>query len=147
MLMPGKILYQALIAAVLFIPAAGMTADAVTLKSIMQGLRDNLVEISDGLLTDDFEKVSDGATGIAAHPQIPAAQVQLVAAELGAEMPTFKQMDTLVHDLSLEIDAAAQASDRGAAISAYRRMFDGCLACHENYKERVVAALSANAEQ
>jgi hypothetical protein len=140
-------LYQTLIAAVLFMPAAAITADAVTLQTIMQGLRDNLVEISDGLLTDDFEKVSDGASAIAAHPQIPAAQVRLVAAELGAEMPTFKQLDTLVHDLSLEIDAAAQASDSGAAISAYQQMFDGCLACHENYKDRVVAALSANAEQ
>ena len=143
--MPGKILYQTLIAAVLFIPATAMTADAVTLKTIMQGLRDNLVEISDGLLTDDFEKVSEGASDIATHPQIPAAQVKLVAAELGAEMLTFKQMDTLVHDLSLEIDAAAQASDWGTANSAYQRMFDGCLACHENYKERVVAALSINA--
>lgn len=144
--MPGKMLYQTLVAAVLFIPAAAMTADAVTLKMIMQGLRDNLVEISDGLLTDDFEKVAEGASGIATHPQIPATQVKLVAAKLGAEMLTFKQMDTLVHDLSLEIDAAAQASDRGAAISAYQQMVNGCLACHENYKERVVAALSINAE-
>ena len=147
MVMLKKLLYQALTVAVLFVPATAMTDDDVTLKTIMQGLRDNLVEISDGLLTDDFKKVSKGASAIAAHPQIPAAQVKLVAAELGQEMPTFKQMDTLVHDLSLEIDAAARASDWGTASSAYQQMFDGCLACHETYKERVVAALSVHSEQ
>ena len=40
----------------------------------MQGLRDNLVEIADGLLTDDLELVERGATGIATHPRIPPEQ-------------------------------------------------------------------------
>lgn len=128
---------------VLFLPAAALTDDTVTLKTIMQGLRNNLVEISDGLLLDDFEKVSRGASAIAAHPPIPGAQVQLVVAELGQEMATFKQMDTLVHDLSVEIDAAARALDHGAASSAYQRMVNGCFACHRSYKDRVAAALSA----
>ena len=146
-MMLRKALYQSLTVAVLFVPAMAMTDDDVTLKTIMQGLRDNLVEISDGLLTEDFALVSRGASAIAAHPQIPAAQVQLVAAELGQEMPAFKQLDTLVHDLSLELDAAAKDSDWGAATSAYQQIFDGCLACHENYKARVVAALSTRPGQ
>lgn len=126
----------------ILLPAIAVTADSVTLKSIMQGLRDDLVDISDGLLTDDFELVANGAIGIANHPQIPAAQVQLVAAELGAEMPAFKQLDTLVHDLAVEISAAAEAGNGGAAISDYQRMIDGCFACHRAYKERVAAVLN-----
>jgi len=62
-------------------------------------------------------------------------------------MAAFKQMDTLVHDLSLEIDAAARASDRNTVISAYQQMFDGCLACHENYKDRVAAVLGTDSKQ
>jgi len=127
----------------LFLPLTSLTDDAVSLKTIMQGLRNNLVEISDGLLTDDFEKVSKGASAIASHPRIPAEQVQLVAAELGQEMAAFKQMDTLVHDLSLEIETAARALDHGAASSAYQRMVNGCFACHQAYKDRVAATLSA----
>lgn len=122
-------------------PMVAMTDDAPSLKEIMQGLRDNLVTISDGLLTDDFELIVQGATSIAAHPKIPAAQVQLVAAELGPEMAAFKQLDILVHDLSLEIGAAAKARDRDAAISSYQRMIEGCFDCHSTYKERVAAAL------
>ena len=122
--------------------AVSMTSEATELKAIMQGLRDNLVEIADGLLTDDFEQIVRGATAVAEHPQIPPEQVQLVAAELGPEMPAFKQLDILVHDLSLEISASASANDREATVAAFEQMLEGCLACHNTYKERVTAALS-----
>ena len=127
-------------------PTVAMTDDAPSLKEIMQGLRNNLVEISDGLLTDDFELVAQGAASIAEHPKIPAAQVQLVAAELGPEMAAFKQLDNLVHDQSLEIGVAAKALDRDAAISSYQRMIVGCFDCHRTYKERVAAILRPEPE-
>ncbi|NNJ65814.1 MAG: hypothetical protein HKP16_09615, partial [Xanthomonadales bacterium] len=84
------------------VPLAAHAGEPTTLQTIMQGLRDNLVEISDGLLTDDMTLVEQGATAIANHPRIPPEQVQLVANELGQEMPAFKQFDTRVHDLALE---------------------------------------------
>jgi len=43
-----------------FAPSVSMTSEANELKDIMQGLRNNLVDISDGLLTDDFEKIAHG---------------------------------------------------------------------------------------
>jgi hypothetical protein len=126
----------------IFAPSVSVTGEANDLKKIMQGLRNNLVDISDGLLTDDFAKIALGADAIAGHPRIPPWQVKLVAAELGSEMAAFKQLDTLVHDLSLEIKAAATTYDRDEAISGYQRLLEGCLACHSTYKERVAAALS-----
>ena len=107
----------------------------------MQGLRDNLVEIADGLLTDDLELVERGATGIATHPRIPPEQVQLVARELGEEMPAFKQFDMRVHDLAVEIGAAARAGDKIAAIGKYRGLIEGCFGCHITYKDRVAHVL------
>jgi hypothetical protein len=130
----------------IFLPAIATTDDAISLKEIMQGLRNNLIEISDGLLTDDFMRIEQGATSIAQHPQIAPAQVKLVASALGSEMPAFKQLDNLVHDLSLEVSAAAKILDRDAAISGYQRMIEGCLDCHRIYKERVMAALSSEPE-
>ena len=50
---------------VLLLPVPALTDESTTLQAIMQGLRDNLVEIADGLLTDDLELVERGATGIA----------------------------------------------------------------------------------
>lgn len=140
--MNRKFLLEAAILAFVIVPATAATDEGTTLKEIMQELRNNLVDIADGLLTDDYEQVALGASAIAGHPRIPPPQVQLVAAELGTEMAAFKQLDMLVHDLSLDIKAAAAAGDRVAAETGYQRMIDGCFACHRNYKDRIAAVLN-----
>jgi len=129
--------------ALLLLPALALTDESTTLQTIMQGLRDNLVEVADGLLTDDLELVERGAAGIAAHPQIPPEQVQLVARELGEEMPAFKQFDMRVHDLAVEIGAAARAGDKTAAIGRFKGIIDGCFSCHIAYKDRIANVLRA----
>lgn len=139
--MNGKRLIRAAGLILAFAPTVIVADDEPSLKEIMQGLRDNLIEISDGLLTDDFELIAKGATSISEHPKIPAAEVQLVAQELGTEMAAFKQLDTIVHDLSLDIGIAAMAHDRDAVNSSYQRMIEGCFNCHRKYEERVAAIL------
>lgn len=121
--------------------SVALADETTTLQIIMQGLRDNLVEITDGLLVDDFELVDRGASAIANHPRIPPEQVQLVAAELGQEMPVFKQFDTRVHDLAVQISTAAKNNDGNAAIAAFEEMIDGCFGCHTVYKDRVARVL------
>ncbi len=123
--------------------AFAVTAAELNLKTIMQGLRDDVVEITDGLLTEDFTKVADGAVRIANHARIPDEQIQLVAAELGPEMATFKQFDMSVHDLSLSIATAAEEKDRSRAIADFQSMLAGCLACHAAFRERVGFVLSS----
>lgn len=137
--------FLAAIVSLAFLLPAAAPGDALTLKEIMQGLRNDLVKITDGLLVDDFALISEGARGIAEHPSIPANQVKLVAAELGSEMPAFKQLDTEVHKLSLAIDSAANAADLQAVYQSYQAMSEGCLACHAAYKERVARALTPTA--
>ena len=142
----GKRLIQAAALMLAFAPTVIVADDTSSLKEIMQGLRGGLIEISDGLLTNDFELVAKGATSISEHPKIPAAQVQLVAAELGPEMAAFIQHDTYVHDRSLEISIAAKAHDRDAVNSSYQRMIEGCFNCHRKYEERVAAVLKPEPE-
>jgi len=125
-------------------PSVTLPDETVTLKTIMQAMRDDLVKITDGLLVDDFELIANGANGIAEHPKIPPEQVKLVAAELAAEMPAFKQLDSQVHSLALAIRSAAIAADRETAYRGYQSMTDGCLTCHAAYKERVARALAAD---
>ena len=127
--------------AVVVLPGTAVTSDS-TLKTIMQDMRLNFLDISDGFLLDDFEKIADGALAIAEHPRIPPEQVQRVADELGAEMPVFKNFDVQVHELSLEIYKAAKERDRAAAVTAYQGMVAACFACHAAYRERVAAVLA-----
>lgn len=130
---------------VLFISAAAFSdADSgIGLKKIMQNLQSDTALIVEGLLVENFETIDDAARRIADHPRIPPAQVALVAAELGAEMPNFKRLDTLVHDLALSIGAAAQEADAATVADNYKRMLDACLACHASYRQRVSKVLSS----
>ncbi len=109
----------------------------------MQGLRDDVFVIADGMFVDDMDRVAQGAAGIAHHASIPAEQVQLVAAELGPEMPAFKQLDVRVHDLSMSIISAAESQDRERISTDFQQLINGCLACHTSYKERVANVLKA----
>jgi cytochrome c556 len=122
------------------VPVSAVTGET-TLKEIMQELRRNFLEVSDGFLLDDFDRVAEGALAIAEHPRIPPAQVELVANELGPEMPVFKNFDVQVHELSLEMYKAANNGDRAAAVAAYQGMVAACFDCHAAYRERVAAAL------
>ena len=129
--------------AIVALPGTAVTSDT-TLKTIMQEMRLNFLNISDGFLLDDFDKIAEGALAIAEHPRIPPEQVQRVAGELGAEMPVFKNFDVQVHELSLEIYKAAKDRDRAAAVTAYQGMVAACFACHAAYRERVAAVLNEN---
>ena len=143
--MHTKIYSYFLIVLLISIIALSATAAEPNLKVIMQGLRDDVVEITDGLLTGDFTKVAHGAVRIANHARIPDEQIQLVAAELGPEMAAFKQIDNSAHELSLSIAAAAEGKDRNKAIADFQQMLSGCFACHAAYKDRVGTVLSAAA--
>ena len=123
------------------LPVTAVTGET-TLKEIMQELRRNFLEVSDGFLLDDFDRVAEGAIAIAEHPRIPPEQIERVANELGPEMPVFKNFDVQVHELSLEIYKAAKDGDRAAAIGAYQGMVSACFDCHAAYRERVAAALA-----
>jgi hypothetical protein len=123
------------------LPVTAVTGEA-TLKEIMQELRRNFLEVSDGFLLEDFDRVADGALAIAEHPRIPREQIERVANELGPEMPVFKNFDVQVHELSLEVYKAAKDGDRAAAIAAYQGMVAACFDCHAAYRERVAAALA-----
>jgi len=127
--------------ALLSIPTLVLTSEPTALQQIMQDLSENLIEISDGLLNHDLALTAKGAKAIAEHPKIPPEQVKIVAQELGPEMPVFKQFDIRVHNLALEINAAATAGDREATVAGFHRLVDGCLACHDAYKDRVAAVL------
>jgi cytochrome c556 len=124
--------------------ALAATAEPVPepeLKEIMQGLRDDVFVIADGMFTDDMDRIAQGAAGIAHHPSIPNEQVQRVAAELGPEMPAFKQFDQQVHELSVSIISAADSQDRDRVSADFQQLINGCLACHTSYKERVANVL------
>jgi hypothetical protein len=122
--------------------AVAQQESATSLKTIMQGLRNDTVVIMDAMLVDDFAAVAEAAGRIADHPRIPPEQVSLVAAELGTEMAAFKQFDTLVHDLSVSLREGAEEGDRVRVQRTFQDMIAGCLGCHSAYRQRVMSVLT-----
>ncbi len=137
---PGITLLASL--AIILLPIPAITGE-ITLKTIMQELRQNFLDVADGFLLDDFDRVAEGALAIAEHPRIPAGQARRVAEELGPEMAVFKNFDVQVHEQSLELYKAATEADRDAAVAAYQRMVKACFDCHFAYRERVAAVLGS----
>jgi hypothetical protein len=123
-------------------PAVAEQDSSTSLKTIMQGLRNDTVLIMDALLVEDFTAVADAAVRISDHPRIPPEQVSLVAAELGPEMPAFKQFDTLVHDLAVSLREAADEGDRIRVQRTFQDMVAGCFGCHAVYRQRVMSVLA-----
>jgi cytochrome c556 len=122
--------------------AVAQQESATSLKTIMQGLRNDTVLIMDGILVDDLTAVAEAAVRISDHPRIPPEQVSLVAAELDSEMAAFKQFDTLVHDLSVALREAAEDGDRFRVQKTFQDMIAGCLSCHLAYRQRVMSVLA-----
>mgnify|MGYP001817257445 CR=1 FL=1 len=122
--------------------AVAQQESATSLKTIMQGLRNDTVVIMDAILVDDFTAVAEAALRISDHPQIPPEQVSLVAAELGTEMAAFKQFDTLVHDLSVSLREGAEEGDRVRVQRTFQDIIAGCLGCHSAYRQRVMSVLA-----
>ncbi|MEE9320930.1 MAG: hypothetical protein V3U76_10825 [Granulosicoccus sp.] len=126
-----------------FFTAVSVMADEPDVKEIMESLRDDLVEISDGLLTEDAERVSLAGARIANHAPVPKRERGIIAKELGSEMGKFKQFDELVHELSKSIEQAAKSEDFARMQTHYKEIVSACLECHTAYRERVSASLDA----
>lgn len=123
--------------------SSGAPAATPDLKSIMQGLRNSLVTMTDGLLQGEPEMVAQAAANIANHSPVPEHERSIIRATLGTEMPGFAELDREVHVLSVEVGNAAEEGDLARAERDYQTMVAACLACHTSYKARVSEALKA----
>lgn len=137
------------LAIALIITGTGLatTANEPTLKDIMQGLRDSLFELTDGLLLEAPDQVATAAAAIAGHATVSEHERFIIVATLGSEMPKFVQWDQLVHSLSVSIGEVAATGDFARIESDYQQMLSACIACHGAYKTRVSTALGTATEK
>jgi cytochrome c556 len=107
------------------------------LFDIMMGLEGEMARVGHGVWLADFEIIAAAADGIAAHPAIPADELKLLRAGLGDDMIGFRDLDTRVHDLALELKAAAEEADMEAVLSSDAALRTACVTCHDTFRERI----------
>lgn len=114
------------------------------LKEIMQGLEEDLAELAHGLWIEDPAVVSAAAHRIAEHPRVPPEQMGAIQSALSTEFSAFVAMDQLVHDAAVALAAAADSVRPTPVLFAtYMDIQEGCMSCHETFRDRVAKALAA----
>ncbi len=127
----------------------GATAEGTTpmraalpgLFGVMAGLEQDMAALSSALWREDFDAITDHATAIATHPQVPPPERQTIAGVLGQDMAAFKAVDTRVHDLAVRIRTLAEDEDLDAILMTEAQLRQGCVACHTNFRDRLREAL------
>jgi cytochrome c556 len=112
-------------------------APEVTFKSVMQGLLTNSLAINKGIFLEDFTMIEQAAAHIADHPKPDMAIRKKLMMNLGLEMGTFKSLDNVVHQSSVDIVSAAKEKNMEKVVKQYHQLIEGCLSCHADFKKRV----------
>jgi len=124
-----------------FAGAEKSNADEDTLKSVMQGLLKDSLQINKGIFTEDFTMIEGAAKRVADHPTPGMLTKMKLASNLGSEMGRFKGFDDVVHNGALRIAKAAKEKNMDLVATEYYKLMEGCLACHGTFKTRVAEIL------
>lgn len=128
-------------------PEAAPTRAALPgLFDIMLGLQRDMARIDRGLWLAQFDTVAAGAESIATHPQVQADELKVVRAALGDEVIRFKELDTRVHDLAVQLERDAEAADMEAVLATHAELRNGCIACHQTFRDKIRSGVRATTD-
>ena len=118
-----------------------VTAEEGSLKAIMQQLGIDFSALESAILVQDFDAAEKAAHAIAFHDTPSFGTKMKLMASLRTDMPKFKEADDKVHNLALELEAAAKAKDVKTLIAKQSQMLSACMACHTSYRSRIIETL------
>lgn len=118
---------------------AATVAMPATLKEVMQELDRNMQAVTGAIARDDWQQVARLAPLIASHDEPAPEEKARIVAWLGMDLPNFKAFDVAVHQAAESMGKAAAGNDGVAVIDAFARVQQGCLGCHESYRQKFVA--------
>lgn len=114
------------------------TAGGPTLRVVMAGLQTDMDSLHHALWREDFPAVAAAARAVAEHPAVSEQERQRIFGILGEDAAAFRAADMDVHDTGLALADAAGGPDREAVRTELASLHAGCLACHEEFRERLL---------
>lgn len=120
--------------------AHGGTGEPRDLLPIMQKLGADMMSLTQGIMTEDTALVARSAEAIAHHAPITQRDIERIQRELGAEMAEFERLDEEVHQASARLHEAVHGGgvDMQDALSRLTEVQRGCVACHTQFRERLL---------
>lgn len=110
-------------------------AKPLALRKIMQDMGKNIQVITDGISREDWELVAKIAPLVADHPQPPLGEKMRILRFVGTDAGKFKGYDEKTHQAAQALGQAATREDGPAVISAFAKLQNSCLACHQGFRK------------
>lgn len=107
------------------------------LPTIMRMLIIDMHTINEGIYTQNFDLIEQGAANINNHPPLSTKSRELVQNTLGDRMDIFGSFDHTVHSRADSLREAAAQSDMNRVIDNYRIIQQGCVSCHAAFQEEI----------
>lgn len=116
---------------------------SLDLKTIMRLIMTDINMINEGIYTQNFQLIEQGASAINQHPPLSDETRTFIQKTLGDQMPAFGGYDKLVHNHADSIKNAAIQHDMNKVLEQYRIVQQGCVNCHTSFRETIIKARAA----
>ncbi|WP_103665253.1 cytochrome c [Gracilimonas amylolytica] len=118
--------------------------ESLDLQTIMRLIYADMQIINEGIYTENFKLIEQGAAAINEHPPLSDETRALVKKTLGERMPAFGQYDKLVHDTADSLKVAAAERNMESVLDKYQIIQQGCVSCHASFRNEIIRARSVN---
>ncbi|MEJ5339802.1 MAG: hypothetical protein ACK42C_03045 [Aquificaceae bacterium] len=110
----------------------------LTLKQVMQLVNQSTLKMLQGFLLNNDAMVLEGAKEIAEHPVPKGGPLRYIDPSMREDfsrmMPAFERQ---VHGGAEEVIRFIKEGKRDEAFRTYTNMLQGCMACHELFRDRI----------
>lgn len=114
--------------------------NSLDLQTIMRLITADIQIINEGIYTENYKLIEQGAAAINEHPPLSDETKILVKNTLGDRMQAFSQYDKLVHDTADSLKNAAINHDMESVLEKYQIIQQGCVSCHTSFRSEIIEA-------
>lgn len=107
------------------------------LPTIMRMLMMDMHTINEGIFTQNFDLIEQGAANTNDHPPLSDESRSLVQSTLGERMSQFGAYDKIVHSTADSLREAARNQDMSRVMKHYNVIQQGCVSCHTAFQEEI----------
>jgi cytochrome c556 len=108
------------------------------LRKIMQELGKDMQVITDAISHEDWARVANIAPRIAEHPEPSAIEKMRILTLIGTDAGKFESHDEITHLAARALEKVALRRDGLGVIAAFANLQNGCLACHQSFRNPFV---------
>jgi cytochrome c556 len=111
------------------------SAKPMALRGVMDKLGRDMQAITGAISKEEWAVVAELAPKIANHAEPPVAEKMRILAWLGTDAGKFRSHDGQTHESATVMGDAAKSGDGLAVISAFSKVQQSCLICHQSFRK------------